>query len=176
MEPRSSVRPSIEAPASGPKGKTLWLMQPLYPGQDLLVGRTEEAIATLLPASDRALEIVGRRELATALGSGDEAVECIFGETRCVDPVGALVSSVGIDRVVLVKVGQEGTGYRVRAASFQPGSFEAATAESEGSNLEKALLSSVVRVAPLAAQLEVRSEPSGATVYVDGEKLGVTPL
>jgi len=165
---------TAEAPRA--TGKTLWLMQPLYPGQELLVGRTEEAIASLLPASERSYEIVGRRELAASLKDATDAIDCIFGETRCEDPIGALISGLGFERVVLVRVGQEGTGYRVRAASFQPGSFEAATAESEGANLEKALLSSVVRVAPLAAQLEVRSEPAGATVFIDGEKVGVTPL
>ncbi|HWV39637.1 MAG TPA: PEGA domain-containing protein [Vulgatibacter sp.] len=168
------VEPAADAPK--PAGKTLWLMQPLYPGQELLVGRTEEAIASLLPADERSLEVVGRKELAASLRPADDAIDCIFGETRCEDPLGALIAGLGFERVVLVRVGQEGTGYRVRAASFQPGSFEAATAESEGANLEKTLLSSVVRVAPLAAQVEVRSEPEGATVFIDGEKVGVTPL
>ena len=174
-EAAAAAPAAAEAPKAA-QGKTLWLMQPLYPGQDLLVGRTEEAIANLLPPDERSSEVVGRRELAANLHDATDAIDCIFGETRCEDPIGAMINGLGFERVVLVRVGQEGTGYRVRAASFQPGSFEAATAESEGANLEKALLSAVVRVAPLAAQVEVRSEPAGATVFIDGEKVGVTPL
>ncbi len=156
--------------------KTLWLVQPLYPGQELLVPRTENAIARLLPEDARSSEIVGKRELAQALSGSEAALECIFGATRCDDPIGALVSSFGVGRVVLIKVGQEGSGYRFRVASFQPGVFEAATAESDHSNLENALLGAIVRVAPLAAAVELTSDPPGATVLVDGEKAGVTPL
>lgn len=159
-----------------PAEKTLWLVQPLYPGQELLVSRTEELIGKLFPEGQRETELVGRRELGQGLGDGSEALECIFGSVKCTDPIGALVTGFGVHRVVMIRVGQEGAGYRFRVASFQPGSFEAATAENEDAKMERALLGAIVRVAPLAAVVEVQSDPPGATVLVDGEKIGVTPI
>jgi len=164
------------APEPVPTGKTLWLVQPLYPGQELLVSRTEVMINQLLPKEERDQEVVGRGELAKNIEGSKATLDCIFGSVKCADPIGALVSSIGVQRVVLIKVGQEGSGYRFRVASFQPGNTALATAESEDANMERALLGAIVRVAPLAAMVEVLSDPPGATVFVDGEKVGVTPL
>ncbi len=47
--------------------RTLWLVRPLYPGQEALVGRTEKALDKLIPAADRSKEIIGLKELSASL-------------------------------------------------------------------------------------------------------------
>ena len=49
--------------ATPPAGPELWLVRPLYPGQEQLAARTEDAIRELMPPDLRASEIVGRKEL-----------------------------------------------------------------------------------------------------------------
>lgn len=46
---------------------TLWLVRPLYPGQEALVERTEKALDKLISSADREDHVIGRTELAAAL-------------------------------------------------------------------------------------------------------------
>ena len=46
--------------------KTLWLVRPLYPGQETLVDRTEKALDKLMPADARQDSVIGQKELAAA--------------------------------------------------------------------------------------------------------------
>ena len=64
--------------------RTLWLVQPLYPGQEALIARTERAIDGLMPKEGRANEVIGRKELAKALPKKGE-LACLTGEKRCAD-------------------------------------------------------------------------------------------
>ncbi len=167
-----------------PTGKTLWLVQSLYPGQELLVSRTEQALAALIPKDGRANEVIGRDELVAALKGKSVRLGCLLGEEGCADPVDALVAELGFDRVVLVKGGQDEGGYRYKVSSYRASTGEAlnsSTGEVQGSQaqsptLEKALLGALVKVVPLASTLELWSTPPGATVFIDDVKVGVTPL
>lgn len=156
--------------------KTLWLVQPLYPGQELLVGRTETAIAEIMPADQRANELIGRKELQAALAGKKPSLSCITGETACANPLDAVVAELGFDRIVLIRGGQDESGYRFRVTSYRPSASEVNHAEGSNAKLEKALLGALVKVVPLASTMELNSTPPGATVFIDGEKLGVTPL
>ena len=157
--------------------KTLWLVRPLYPGQEALVGKTEQALDKLIPPEGRGVEIIGRKELATALkGKKVDEIPCLSGSAPCADPISSLVSNLGFERVVLVKGGQDENGYKFQVVSFKPATGETNPATGSGSNLEKALLGALVKVVPLASTLEVRSTPAGATVFVDDLKVGTTPL
>lgn len=167
---------SALAAAPGAPGRTLWLVRPLYPGQELLVGRTEEAIGQVMPRAARAAEVIGRRELEQHLQGKAVDVACILGDARCADAIGAVLTSLGFVRVVLVKGGQEDTGYTFQVATFTPTSPEVATAQSSGKELGKALLGALVKVVPLASTVDVVTDPPGLTVFVDGEKVGKTPL
>jgi len=55
------------APAALPGGKTLWIVEPLYPGQQLLVTRSEEALARLMAGEAGTDQIIGKRALAAFL-------------------------------------------------------------------------------------------------------------
>jgi hypothetical protein len=155
---------------------TLWLTRPLYPGQESLVARTDATLASLFPEQSRATEVVGREGLARRLKDTEISLACILGEVACEDPVEALVSGLGVTRVVLLKAGQDETGYRYRVTSWMPGSSEPAqVGEGSGSVLERALLAALVKVVPLSATVEVESVPTGAAVFVDGERVGTTP-
>jgi hypothetical protein len=156
--------------------KTLWLVQPLYPGQEVLVGRTEEALDKLIPKEGRSREVIGRKELAVSLAIKGGDLACLFGDKACKDPIDAFVESLGFDRVVLVRGGQDEKGYLYKVVSYRPSSGEVSPAEAANPGLERALLGALVKVVPLASSLEVGSTPPGATVYVDGVKVGLTPL
>ncbi|WP_169788830.1 PEGA domain-containing protein [Vulgatibacter incomptus] len=167
---------AVPPPAEAVTEKTLWLVRSTYPGQELLVPRVEEAIARLVVGGDGQRELVGSQALPAGPKSGDAAFACAFGERGCVETMGSLAEGAGASRIVLVEVGQDWAGYRCRIASFHAGSTEIATAELESVSLDKALVGAILRVVPVAATLDLRSDPSGAAVLVDGEKVGVTPL
>jgi hypothetical protein len=157
--------------------QTLWLVRPLYPGQEALVERTEKALEKLMPGAARAESIVGVAELSTFLKSKKlDPVPCFSSETRCADPLDPLVSSLGLARVVLIQGGQDNTGFTYRVSNYEPAKGKAIPASATNAVLEKALLGAVAKVVPAASTLEVKSTPAGATVFVDDVKVGVTPL
>lgn len=157
--------------------RTVWLVRPLYPGQEALVERTEKALDKLIPAADRSKEIIGMKELAAALkGKTFPELPCLTADSRCADPIDPFVASLGFDRVVLIQGGQDEAGFKYRVVSYQPASKAVTPATASNAVLEKALLGAVAKVVPVASSLEVKTNPAGATVYVDEVKVGVTPL
>lgn len=155
---------------------TVWLVRPLYPGQEALVGRTEQALDKLMPGEARKDAIIGMKELGLALkGRSIDELAC-FGQERCADPIDPFMAGLGFDRVVLIQGGQDEAGFKFRVVSYEPKEKKVTPASSTNANLEKALLGAVAKVVPAASSLEVKSNPAGATVYVDDVKVGVTPL
>ena len=49
---------------------------------------------------------------------------CLTGEKKCADPVDALVAGFGFDRVVLVRGGQDESGYHFKVVSYRPATGE----------------------------------------------------
>jgi hypothetical protein len=157
--------------------KTLWLVRPLYPGQEALAGRTEQALDKLTPALNRPNHVIGKKELAAALkGKKADDLPCFQGETRCADPIDPFVATLGFDRVVLVQGGQDEAGFKFKVVSYEPASGKVTSANASDSSLDNALLGAVAKVVPITSTLEVVSTPPGATVYVDERKVGVTPV
>lgn len=157
--------------------QSLWLVHPLYPGQEALVERTETALGRLMPPSARQDAVIGRGELVTALkGRTAGELPCFSVEARCADPIDAFVGALGFERVVMIQGGQDEAGFTFRVTAYEPKAGKVAPAAATNANLEKALLGAVARVVPVASTLEVKSAPAGATVYVDDVKVGLTPL
>jgi len=161
------------APQAAPPAKTLWLVQPLYPGQELLVGRTEEVLRRLMSSSTD--QAIGSQALADHLKGKTADLSCLVGDAACADPIDGFVASLGLERIVLIKGGQEDAAYRIKVTSYLPQTGEATFAEGVGPALDRALMAALVKVVPLASSIEIVSEPPGATVFIDGEKVGVTP-
>ena len=101
--------------------KTLWLVRPLYPGQETLVDRTEKALDRLMPGDARKDSVIGRSELAAAL-KGQIATElpCFSADSRCADPIDPFVASLGFDRIVLIQGGQDEVGFKFRVVAYEP--------------------------------------------------------
>lgn len=157
--------------------KTLWLVRPLYPGQDALVEKTERALARLIAPEERARAIIGKAELVAALKDQRfDEVPCISGTKRCADPIDAFVAMLGFSRVMLVKGGQDEVGFKFEVASYEPRAGRSQPSEASNASLERALLGAVVKVYPASSTLEVRSSPPGAAVFIDDAKVGVSPL
>jgi PEGA domain len=156
---------------------TVWLVRPLYPGQEALVERTEKALDKLMPADARKVSTIGLSELQTLLKSKKfDALPCFSSDARCADPIDALVTSLAVDRVVLIQAGQDDAGFKYRVSSYEPAKGKPVPASASNAVLEKALLGAVAKVVPAASTLEVKSTPSGATVFIDDVKVGTTPL
>jgi hypothetical protein len=156
---------------------SLWLVRPLYPGQEALVERTEKALDRLISPAVRKEVSIGTKELSAALrGKKFEEVPCFSGDTRCSDPIDALAEGLGFARIVMIQGGQDETGYKFKVTSFEPATGKTNPASAANQNLEKALLGAIAKVVPVASSLDVKSTPSGATVFVDDVKVGVTPL
>lgn len=157
--------------------RTVWLVRPLYPGQEALVERTEKALDKLMPGDARKDAVIGKAELASAL-SGKVAAEvpCFSVDARCADPIDPFVAGLGFDRIVLIQGGQDEAGFKYRVVAYEPATGKVSPASAANANLERALLGAVAKVVPAASTLEVKSTPAGATVYIDDVKVGVTPL
>lgn len=156
---------------------TLWLVRPLYPGQEALVDRTEKALDKLISSADRKEHVIGRTELAAVLkGRKVEEIPCLSTTDRCADPIDPFVATLGFGRIVMVQGGQDEAGFKFRVVSYEAALNKVVPATSSAPVLEKALLGAVAKVVPVASTLEVKSEPPGATVYVDDTKMGTTPL
>ncbi|MDP3237258.1 MAG: PEGA domain-containing protein [Myxococcales bacterium] len=156
---------------------TLWLVRPLYPGQEALVERTEKALDKLIAATERQDHVIGRTELAAALkGRKVDELPCLGAGERCADPIDPFVATLGFGRIVMVQGGQDEAGFKFRVVSYEPALNKVMPATSAAPVLEKALLGAVAKVVPVASTLEVKSTPPGATVYIDDTKMGVTPL
>jgi hypothetical protein len=160
------------APAPG-GGDNLWLVQGLYPGQEVLVGRTEQAIHTFLPAGST--DLVGRAALATLLKEHHGDVACALSEVTCTSPLEAYLRGLGLRKLVLVRAGQEEPSFRVDVVSIDLATGEQRSATGTNGVFERALVSALVKVAPLASLLKVTTTPPGAELFIDGEKLGKTP-
>lgn len=163
------------APAAAPGGKTLWVVEPLYPGQEMLASRSEQALAKLMTGEAGEDQIIGRSALAGYLKGRRPSLSCLTGDVACTDPVDAFVGALGFARVVLIKGGQEDATYRFKVTSYAPATGETLFGEGTHTNLERALVAAAVKVVPLASVLEVATTPPGAAVFLDGEKVGLTP-
>lgn len=171
------VLASLMATTAFAQGTTLWLVRPLYPGQEALVERTEKALDKLMPGDARKEAVIGTKELAAAfMGKRTDELPCFSGDSRCIDPIDLFVASLGFVRVVLVQGGQDEAGVKFRVAAYDPKEGKTTAATSTNAVLEKALLGAVAKVVPVASTLEVKSSPVGATVFIDDVKVGVTPL
>ncbi len=141
------------------------------------MARTEQALNKLLPPEARAQAIIGKAELAAAMTNQSlGSVPCFEVDARCGDPIDAFVSALGFDRVVLVQGGQDDTGYKFKVASYESKVGKPAPATSANIDLDRAFLGALAKVVPVTATLELTSTPTGATVYVDDVKVGITPV
>ncbi|MDP1828163.1 MAG: PEGA domain-containing protein [Archangium sp.] len=157
--------------------KTLWLVRPLYPGQETLVERTEKALDKLMPGDARKDSVIGKAELANTLKAQVVTeLPCFSADNRCADPIDPFVANLGFERIVLIQGGQDEAGFKFRVVAYEPKTGKVNPATASNANLEKALLGALAKVVPAASTLDVKSNPSGATVFVDDVKVGVTPL
>lgn len=167
----------VFASSSAFADKTLWLVRPLYPGQETLVSRTEAALDKLMVGGARGDAVIGQNELRTALQAvPNAALPCFSVESRCADPIDAFVAGLGFERIVLIQGGQDEAGFKYKVVSYDPKTGRVNPASASNANLEKALLGAVAKVVPAASTLDVTSTPPGATVFIDDVKVGVTPL
>ncbi len=169
----SSPPPSAKPESAA---QTLWLVQPLYPGQDALVKRAEEGIGALLPKELKAQHLIGREALAGHLKGQRGELSCVSGEAKCREPLESYLGSLGLERVVLVQVGQDDAGYRFRAVSVRPDTGARSQGETANPAFEKALAGALVKFLSINAVVEAVTVPAGATVFLDGVKVGTTPF
>jgi hypothetical protein len=166
--------PTIAPPTTPLGSDNLWLVAPLYPGQELLISRTEAAIHKLLP--EGSVDLVGPAALEKLVTNHKGDLSCALGEKTCKNPIDDYMRSLGISHLVLIKGGQEEPNYVYQATAIDLTTGDVRTSSGTATGLEKALLAALVKVAPLASALKVASTPDGADVFIDGERVGKTPF
>lgn len=164
-----------ETSAAQPRARTLLMVQPLYPGQEAVAQRAEQSINALLPPEAKASQIIGREALATWLEGRRLRTGCLLDKKECREPLGAWMQDLGLESVVLVKGGQDGSGFRFRAVRVRKAG-ERLEGEATDAVFEKALTGALVKVYSLAATVEIVSTPPGATLFLDGVRMGTTPV
>jgi len=164
-----------EASAAQPQARTLMLVQPLYPGQEPLAQRAEQSIQALMPPEAKAGQLIGREALATWLEGRRLPTGCLLDKRECREPLGTWMQALGLESVVLVKGGQDGSGFRFRAVRVRK-SGERLEGDATDAVFEKALTGALVKVYSLAATVEIVSTPPGATLFLDGVRMGTTPV
>ena len=130
----------------------------------------------------RGVAAIGPSEVAARVAARPELAGCTRG--ACLDELAAFL---GAGRLVGGTVRREGSGYAVELWVYDPDAHESlggravcercnaeAAPELAARAREDALERDERRRVP--ATLEVRSEPEGATVRLDGRPVGVTPL
>ncbi|MBK7860082.1 MAG: PEGA domain-containing protein [Archangiaceae bacterium] len=157
--------------------KTLWLVRPLYPGQEALAGRIEQSLDKLTPQAMRGGQVIGHAELVASLkGKKADDLPCFQGETRCADPTDPFIANLGFERIVLIQGGQDEAGFKFKVVSYEPSTGKTISASSTDASLDNAMLGAIAKVFPVTAALDVTTTPPGATVFVDDRKVGVTPV
>ena len=157
---------------------TLWLVRPLYPGQETLVARTEAALDKLMPGEARKDAIIGAKELAGALKSRRvDELPCFGADDALRRPHRSVLRQPGLraNRPHPGRPGRGGLqvpGLGLRAEDGQGDARERERIQAS----RRRCLGAVAKVVPAASTLDVKSTPPGATVYVDDVKVGVTPL
>ena len=155
--------------------RTIYLVRPLYPGQELLAQRTETAIGQLFQKDAREKQVIGRTELARFLAGRSIDLSCALGDAACADPIDAAMRALAVDWILLIKGGQEESAYRFVVTAYNPNTGETQRAESAEPSLEMAILGALVKVVPLASTVHIDCEQGKATVTIDSEKVGETP-
>jgi len=164
-----------ETSAAQSQARTLLLVQPLYPGQEAVAQRAEQSLNALLPPEAKATQLIGREALATVLEGRRLRTGCLLDKRECREPLGAWMQDLGLESVVLVKGGQDGSGFRFRAVRVRK-SGERLEGDATDALFEKALTGALVKVYSLATTVEIVSTPPGATLFLDGVRMGTTPV
>jgi hypothetical protein len=123
----------------------------------------------------KAGQLIGREALAAWLEGRRLRTGCLLDKRECREPLDAWLRELGLESVVLVKGGQDGSGFRFRAVRVRKAG-ERLEGDATDANFEKALTGALVKVYSLAATVEIVSTPPGATLFLDGVRLGTTPV
>ena len=161
--PAVSETTAAAAPAAGGTDN-LWLVAPLYPGQELLISRTEAAIHKLLP--EGSTDLVGEAALVKLSQSRKGDLACALGEKTCKNPIDDYMRAMGLSKILLIKGGQEEPNYVYQVTALDLVTGEQRASNGTANNLEKALLAALVKVAPLASSLDVTVSPGEAEVFI----------
>jgi len=159
--------------AACPARPTLWLVQPLAPGQDTVAARAEQALPSLMPQELRAQAVIGRAQLSRALSGKKLKPTCAFAEPAC-DPAEAVVSNLGFEWTVQVRAGEEAGGFRVRVLLREAGMPPVTSGDERDPDLSRALSHALSQVVPFP-EVKLSTAPEGAVVSVDGRAWGRTP-
>lgn len=148
---------------------TLWLVDNGDNGADY-----EDELVGLFGASYSGEHIVGVAGLGRLLEEqGLPIPRCFDGSAPCQDLHGAILEELGIGIVVGLRPQSDGS---VEATAYDTAFREVQVLRTEGATTRAAMLRAVAELTGASGILEVESTPNGATVLLDGEAIGATPL
>ena len=153
---------------------TLWVV---YTARDSAREPQEvyEHLRELLRFDRQEVHLIGPRDVAQRASSLAHLPACLLGAAGCNPEHEPLLAWLQVERVVALEV--TGTGREVQARVRRVATPRVVeTLRVEHDNLRSALLYLIGQLAPVTATLRVESDPPGATVLVEGEARGTTPL
>lgn len=152
---------------------TLWLVEESEGGSDADRAYEDELIE-IFGTSYNDEHVVGVRGVARLLEQqGLPIPMCFDGTAPCQDLSGAMLDALNIGVVVSLRPQPDGS---VDATAHDSTFTEIQRLHAEGDSTRDAMLRAVAELTGATGTLEVRSEPEGATVLLDGREVGVTPL
>lgn len=151
------------------EGTWLWLVD--APGET--ARDHEQLLSDILSRDPDTTHLVGRGAIESRLRAAPPVPPCVRGVGSCPHPENALLRMLGADLLVVLHPHDDGRTIRLRASDAELRSTRELRVE--GADLRTALLRAVAELTGATARVDVVSTPSGATVLLDGERVGTTP-
>lgn len=163
----------LPALAGAQQRTTLWIPD-AAPDAAIDADTVEQLIAEIVQA-DAHLHIVGQRGLRQALAEGAVPLPaCLQGIEPCASPRHAAVQALGVDRVVEVTARGNGASMSVQMLDAELDPIDAF--DVQGDDMRAAAYQVVGRVTAAEGFVRVTTTPPGASVSIDGDSLGASPV
>lgn len=152
---------------------SLWIVEP---ARDAVVEAhdVETLLRDLLRYDTATTHIVGLSEVETRMRRQRSSPDCLTGLESCDPARGVLTDWLEIDRTLVVE--PLGTGRQLRVTERITGERQTRTLTVETDSLRESLLRVVSELQQTEAIVDIRTQPSGATVRHGDRVVGQTPL
>lgn len=165
-EPQSSE--DAEASPRSSSYRTLWLVEGR--GAD----SQQQRLRTVLSSTPGSRHLVGKDGIIEAIEhNGLDVPNCLDGTGVCDSPRAAAMRALRVERFVRLNIIRRG---QVQTSVYNEEGRTVREFESKESSTQHAIMSAISEITGATGRVRIDSTPDGATVYIDDEQVGQTPL